>query len=59
MTNTVREQILATRAEGAVNMLDAVAVQRIAFEKGFFELVVFIEQARKAYVRFILTGQAE
>ena len=59
MTDTIREQILAIRAEGSTNMFDTHTVQRIAFEKGFNELVEFIESNRKAYARFILTGEAE
>ena len=59
MTETIREQILAIRAEGATNMFDTHTVQRIAFEKGFHELANFIETDRKAYARFILTGEAE
>lgn len=59
MTDTIREQILAIRAEGVTNMFDTHAVQRIAFEKGFNEVVEFIESNRKAYERFILTGEAE
>lgn len=59
MTGTIREQILAIRAEGATNMFDTHTVQRIAFEKGFNELVDFIETDRKAYARFILTGEVE
>ena len=59
MTDTIREQILAIRAEGATNMFDARTVRRIAFEKGFYELVDFIETDRRAYARFILTGEAE
>ncbi len=59
MTDILREQILAIRAEGLTNMFDTHTVQRIAFEKGFHELVNFIETDRKAYARFILTGEAE
>lgn len=59
MTHTIREQILVIRAEGATNMFDTKTVQRIAFEKGFHELVDFIETDRRAYARFILTGEAE
>ena len=57
MTDTIREQIFAIRAEGESNMFDAQTVQRLAFEKGFYELVDFIETDRKAYARFILTGE--
>ena len=59
MTDTIRDQILAIRAEGATNMFDTQTVQRIAFEKGFHELVDFIETDRRAYARFILTGETE
>jgi hypothetical protein len=52
----VREQILAVRATGRSNMFDVTAVQRIAFEMGFHELVDFIETDRRAYGAFILTG---
>ena len=58
MTEKVREQILAIRDTGLTNMFDLNAVQRLAFERGFYELVNFIEEDRKAYVRFILTGEA-
>ena len=58
MTDKVREQILAIRDTGLTNMFDLNAVQRLAFEHGFYELVNFIEEDRKAYVRFILTGEA-
>lgn len=58
MTDKMREQILAIRDTGLTNMFDLNAVQRLAFERGFYELVNFIEEDRKAYVRFILTGEA-
>lgn len=59
MTETVREQILAVRANGGANMLDINAVQRIAHDMDFYELVCFIEDDRKAYVNFIFTGETE
>ena len=40
MTDKVRKQILAIRDTGLTNMFDAVAVQRIANDMGFYELVV-------------------
>lgn len=39
-------------------MLSLYEVQRIAYDMDFFELVCFIEEDRKAYVRFILTGKS-
>ena len=37
-------------------MFDINAVQRIAFEAGYYELVNYLEDHRAAYVQFILTG---
>jgi hypothetical protein len=58
MTEIIKEQILAIRSTGLANMFDITAVQRLAFERDFYELVVFIEEHRKEYVRFILTGES-
>lgn len=57
MTPTIREQILAVRDTGLTNMFDLTAVQRIAYSMDFFELVVFLEEHQREYVRFILTGE--
>lgn len=57
MTDTIKEQILAIRATGLTNMFDVTAVQRLAYEHDYFELVCYIEEDRKGYVRFILTGE--
>lgn len=56
MNEKVKEQLLAVRETGLTNMLDLNAVQRIAYDIDFFELVNFIEENKSAYVRFILTG---
>lgn len=56
MNEKIREQILAVRDTGEVNMLNSRAVQVIADRLGFFELVVFIEENRREYARFIMTG---
>ena len=53
---TVKEQILAIRETGLTNMFDVNAVQRLAFESDFYELVCFIEENRKSYVNFIFQG---
>jgi hypothetical protein len=55
----LREQILSIRDEGRVNMFDSPAVQREAFDKGFHVLVCYIEERRRSYVNFILTGKFE
>ena len=58
MTDTVLKQNLAIRDTGMTNMFDVVAVQRIANDMGFYELVVYLEENRKEYAHFILTGEA-
>lgn len=55
-TQTVRDQILKIRESGESNMLLIPAVQRSASDLGYYELVIFIEDHRKAYVTFIMTG---
>ncbi len=59
MTEKVKEQILAIRDTGLTNMFDIPMVQRLAYERDFFELVTYLEEHRKEYVRFILTGEAD
>ncbi len=58
MTEKIKEQILAIRDTGLTNMFDVNAVQRLAYERDFYELVVYLEENRKEYVQFILTGEA-
>mgnify|MGYP001032065572 CR=1 FL=1 len=57
MTEKIREQISAVRDSGVANMCDTAAVQRAAFERDFYELVLFIEENREEYWNFILTGR--
>ena len=59
MTEKVKKQILAIRDTGLTNMFDIPMVQRLAYERDFFELVTYLEDHRKEYVRFILTGEAD
>lgn len=59
MNEKIKAQVLAVRATGRTNMFDANAVQRIANDMCFYELVIFIEEHRKEYVHFILTGEAK
>ena len=40
-------------------MFDVNAVQRIANDMGFYELVLFLEGNRSEYARFILTGECK
>lgn len=53
----IRKQILAVRDTALTNMFDVNAVQRIAYEMGFYELVNYLKENRKEYIRFILTGE--
>ncbi|MCD7812344.1 MAG: DUF5049 domain-containing protein [Ruminococcus sp.] len=53
----IREQVLAIRDTGRTNMFDTNAVQVIANEMKFYELVVFIEEHRDEYAHLILTGE--
>lgn len=56
----VCNQILALRSlPDCPNMFDVRAVQRLAFDHGFYDLVNFIEIDRKAYATFILAGRTE
>jgi len=57
MTETVKKQILAIRDTGLTNMFDVITVQRIANDMDFFELVVYLEEHRREYTHFILTGE--
>ena len=58
MTDKIRDQILAIRDSGATNMMDVTQVQRLAFEQDFHELVIFIQENRGEYIRFILYGDS-
>ena len=57
MTETIKKQILSIRDSGRTNMFDVNMVQFLANEYGYYELVMYLEEHRKEYVRFILTGE--
>ena len=57
MTDKLKEQILAIRDTGETNMFDTVCVQRMAYDRGFYELVLFLEEHKKEYAHFILAGE--
>jgi len=59
MTEQIKAQILAIRDSGESNMFDLLRVQRIARERGFDALVLYLEENKNEYCRFILTGQIE
>ena len=56
ITPRLKEQILAIRDSGETNMFDVNAVQYLANQRSFHELVCFVEDHRKEYVTFILFG---
>lgn len=58
MSDKIREQILTIRDTGLTNMFDVNMVQRLAFDRGFYELVIYLEEHRSEYVHFILTGES-
>jgi hypothetical protein len=58
ITDTIFEQIMEIRKlPNCPNMFSANEVQRLAFDLGFYELVNLLEEDRKAYSAFILTGE--
>ena len=59
MTEKVKDQILAIRDTGLTNLFDIPMVQRLAYERGYFELVCYLEEHRKEYAHFIITGEAD
>ena len=58
MTNKIREQIMAIRDSGETNMLDTRTVQWIANREGYYELVIYLEDKKREYWNFIMTGEA-
>lgn len=59
MEEIVKEQILAIRDSGLTNMLDFKTVQYLAFDRGYYELVLYIEDNRSKYFNFIISGEEE
>ena len=56
MTEKIKEQILAIRDSGKTNMFDVRTVQYLAFHHDYYELVTYLEEHSREYIRFILTG---
>ena len=57
MDKKVKKQILEIRDTGLTNMFDTNMVQFLANERGYYELVVYLEEHKKEYVRFIMFGE--
>ena len=53
----VREQVLAVRDTGLVNMFDVRGVGEVAEAMGFTELAGFLREDAAGYVRLILRGE--
>lgn len=58
MTETIKKQIESIQQSGETNMLDTNMVQWIANRENYFELVIYLEDHRKEYVKYIFTGEA-
>lgn len=56
MSDVLIRQILDIREGGKYNMFDIRGVQREAYARGYYELVLFMEEHRDQYARYILTG---
>ena len=59
MTPKIKEQILAVRDTGETNMFDVSMVQVIANREGFYDLVVYLEDHKREYSKFIMTGKTD
>ena len=59
LTEMIRDQILAIRDTGLTNMFDVPMVQKLAYDRGYYKLVTFLEEHRREYAHFIMTGEAE
>lgn len=57
MNEKIKEQIIVIRDSGLTNMFDTNMVQRLAYERDFFELVMYVEDHKKEYVHFIMYGK--
>ena len=58
MDEKVKEQILAIRDTGLTNMFDVNTVQRLAYERDIYELVLYLEDHRSENEKFIMSGEA-
>ena len=54
--DTIIKQILSIRDTGKTNMFDKSAVQRLALNARYYELVSFIKENPKEYAHIIMTG---
>ena len=57
MNEKIKSQILEVRDTGETNMFLIPAVQRIAFDRGLYELVDWLCDHKREYTNFIMTGE--
>ena len=57
ISDRVVEQILLIRDTGKYNMFDIPNIQVEAYMRGYYELVIFLQENLKTYVEFIMTGK--
>ena len=57
MTDKVFRALMRIRDSGVTNMFAKNIVQRLAFDAGEYELVMYIEEHPKEYAHFIMTGR--
>ena len=57
MDPIIKEQILAVRDTGETNMFDVNTVMMIAIREDYYELADFLQEHKREYSRFILTGK--
>lgn len=57
LSDKVVEQILLIRDTGQYNMFDIPNIQVEAYVRGYYELVIFLEDNLKEYTEFIMTGK--
>ena len=56
-TDEIRQNLLSIRASDVTNMFQIDTVQRIAFEKGWYSTVDFLETCRDIYAWWVLKGE--
>lgn len=56
MTSKVREQLDEIRESGKYNMFDVKGVQYEAHQLGYHDTVVYLEENKDEYVKFVMHG---
>ena len=56
---TSLDQLLQIRDSGLTNMFDFTTVQRLAYDREFYELVTWMEEHKNEYGKLIMYGSAD